>query len=163
MDPGWYLAGKILVLGRLIGHNPTPEERAEERDLCARLSRREHLGREELDICLPATAWAWIGAFMACIAATALSGFLIDDVFGVTGYPQNVVMFGFLLSCGISVALGLIGYFRSNMLIYSDEDYDAPRFVAKAAEKLYYPRAYDFWIALAASIWPALRGANLVP
>ncbi|MEV7279249.1 hypothetical protein [Streptomyces sp. NPDC093111] len=163
MDLSFYFVGKILFLGRLIGHNPTAEERREERELCQRLARRERLSRDELDICVPAAAWAWIGALMTFVATAALSMFVLEDVLDLSGYPRKIFSFGFLCSWGVSLVLGALYYYRDDMLVRSDDESDSAPWVRRIAAKLYYPRAYDFWIALAASIWPALWGANLVP
>ncbi|MEV8626321.1 hypothetical protein [Streptomyces sp. NPDC051079] len=161
MDPGWYLAGRLLALGRLIGHNPTPDERREERELCQRMNRRERLTKNELDICLGAAAWAWIGMCMAAMIA-ALPVMFVEDLLGGNIRFLDAVLFGLLVVFGTGGALGVIFYLRDDLLIRSDPDHGAPQFVAKLAEKLYYPRPYDFWVAMAASLWPALRASNLL-
>ncbi|GAA2777818.1 hypothetical protein [Streptomyces showdoensis] len=159
MDPNWYVVGRLLPLGRLIGHNPPPEERAEERELCRRLARNEHLEKTELDVCLPAANWAWIGAGMTSIALVAGAG-LAEDA---TGWAAlTVVRVAATALLGVCWALAFLGLFRNAMLDRSFEDADSRAWLHRLAERLYRPRRYDFWLAAAVSVPPTLWASGVL-
>lgn len=161
MDLNWYIAGRILPLGRLIGHNPPPEERQEERDLCRRLARGSHLRSEELDICLGPATWAWIGAVMTTLAVAIVCGLAGEAVGTPLSDFFGIVDFVLLVANGVATVLTFICLFRNAMLDRSDEYSDSSPWVQRIAVKLYYPRPYDFWVAMTVSIWSALWGDNL--
>ncbi|GHE25260.1 hypothetical protein [Streptomyces hydrogenans] len=158
MDLNWYIVGKILPLGRLIGHSPSTEERKEEQDLCRRLARGEHLDKEELDACFGPAAWAWIGAVMASIAALAVCGRSGDSVGGVV---FEIINFALLAVFGTAGALVFICLFRNAMLDRTSE-WEHGSWRWRVANRCYYPRAYDFWLAVALAVWPTLWATRLV-
>ncbi|MEU6755718.1 hypothetical protein [Streptomyces sp. NPDC046685] len=157
MDLNWYIVRRILVLGRLIGHDLSPEERAEERESCQHLARQEEVDSSDLDIAYTAAISAWWGAVMAAIALAALALFLVDKVHTVFGALVLVS----LLSLGISLALILISVMRDAMLDRAG-DSDPDTWTGRIAARLSRPRAYDFWLAAAASVWPALWASGFV-
>ncbi|GHE25252.1 hypothetical protein Shyd_86030 [Streptomyces hydrogenans] len=85
---------------------------------------------------------------MTFVATAALSMFVLEDVLDLSGYPRKIFNFGFLCSWGMSLVLGALYYYRDDMLVRSDDESDSAPWVRRIAAKLYYPRAYDFWIAL---------------
>ncbi|MBD3545643.1 MULTISPECIES: hypothetical protein [Streptomyces] len=153
MDLNWLVARWILVLGRLAGHDPSPQERAEEQALCRRLARREKVPADDLEFAYSAAISAWWGGIMASMVLVLL-GLFLEDV-----HPSfDVVALVGLLTMGVALTLVFLCSLRNWMLDRADPQ----TLTGRIAARLSCPRAYDFWLASAASVWPALWGSGMV-
>ncbi|MEU6244583.1 hypothetical protein [Streptomyces sp. NPDC047024] len=154
MDLNWYIARGILPLGRLIGHRPS----AQEKDICRRLARGEPVTDEVLGVVLLAAAWAWCGMVMTAIGFAATAMFL-DDVVGRPLFTALVTVGTAVL--GLSLGLFAICCLRDWLLDHATEKGPGTR-SGRIAARFVRPRAYDFWLAAAASVWPTLWSAGVI-
>ncbi|MBK0377280.1 hypothetical protein I3215_31185 [Streptomyces sp. RB110-1] len=157
MDIAFHIARWALPLNLLIGHRPSREQRAEEREVCLRIARGGKFDSDDLDVAYLAARGAWGGGLIVSLGLSWLFLDLADSVHPGFDLPGIAIMF----VMGLCLSLLLIHQSRDWMLEHT-EDADPDARTGRIAARLSRPRAYDFWLAAAASVWPALWGAGVV-